>query len=87
MDVKLICTTPDLSKYVGRLETRLKMSIMIEEDDYYWTEWAREQPYYLMVFQDPDFESFNTTDKREVHSDEKLLRINVRVIETISILD
>lgn len=63
------------------------MWIMIEEDDYYWRMWAREQPYYMTVYEDPDFESFNTTEKREVRSEEKLLRIYVRVFETISIVD
>lgn len=79
MDDKLTCTTPDLSKYVGGLETRLKMWIMIEEDDYYWKTWMEEKPYYMTVYQDPVFESFNTTEKREVRSEEKLFRIKVRV--------
>lgn len=56
---------------------------MIENDDYYWKTWMEEQPYqpyYMTVYQDPVFESFNTTEKREVRSEEKLFRIKVRVI-------
>lgn len=55
------------------------MWIMIENDDYYWETGMGEKPYYMTVYQDPVFESFNTTEKREVRSEEKLFRIKVRV--------
>lgn len=50
LDDKFICMILDLLKYVGGLEIRLKMWIMIEEDDYYWKIWMEEKLYYMMVY-------------------------------------
>lgn len=76
---QLICKTPDLSKKIKLNETKMEMVVLFEDDDHHWNQWRpKSEPSYMLVYPNPVFQSFNTTDKTEVFANQKLLSIYVR---------
>ena len=76
---QLICKTPDLSKKIKLNGTKMEMVVLFEDDYHHWYQWRpKSVPSYMMVYPDPVFKSFNTTEKTEVFADQKLLSIYVR---------
>lgn len=74
----LICLIFDLLKKLSRWEIKLEMWIMINGIDYYWKEWVGDVFYYMIVYLDFVFESFNVIYRNDGLNLENYLMVYVR---------
>nr|XP_022298362.1 hepatocyte growth factor receptor-like [Crassostrea virginica] len=64
---QLICKTPDLPLEISRPGTKMKMVLLLVNDEFHWQMWRfKSVPVYMLVYPNPVFERFDTTDKTEV---------------------
>lgn len=76
---QLICKTPDLSQETSTVGTKMKMVFVVENDDFHSQMWRyKSVPFYMLVYPNPVFERFDTTDKTEVFASKMQFSIYVR---------
>lgn len=76
---QLICKTPDLPLEISRPGTKMKMVLLLVNDEFHWQMWRfKSVPVYILVYPNPVFERFDTTDKTEVFGSKMQFSIYVR---------